>query len=332
MPRTVVDNISVESGKVGHGWIDIGELHDGSKVRLPLSIVSGAEPGPRMLLTSVTHGDEVCGLEAVKKIVSSVNPSSLHGTIIGIPVLNIPAFLYVGRYDPLNPYHEDMADIIKSGQIHPEAAMPHRVALAVHSKLLPQSDCYIDFHSSAAGSINYPRAIITPDWAKIDNELRKKCDDIGFASGFEILFHAKRVGWAGQYFNVDTSIEEKFHIPCLILETGGAPMIDGADELVRGATNVMKYLKMIPGAPVPGPKQVVTDRMIAIRASRGGILHMTVKLRQEVSKGDIVAKITDFFDNVIEEVKAPDKGIIVKIATQGFCSTGYRVAAMATPA
>jgi|WetSurMetagenome_2_1015567.scaffolds.fasta_scaffold248982_1 uncharacterized protein len=326
-----VRDIIVNPGEKRHAYVTLGQMVDGSPYRIPLILINGTKPGPRLLVSACVHGDEVIGTEAIKTIAKTLTPENMAGCFIGVPITNIASYLSLARVDLLEtPVGDnDMSSKWRTATL--EGSMTERAAAFFTKELVPQAEYYIEIHSSAQGSFNCPRAIVySGDFAEIDPEIRKKEDHLAKACNFEVIFKPTKATWKGMYFT-PTPFFENVGVARIILETGGAPTIVDVETIREGISNIMKEIRMIPGEASNSNEQVYCPRLMAVRANSGGIFRSTVKLRDRVKKGEKLGEVTDIFDNITEELTAPEDGIVVKVATAAAVYTGIRLIVLAIP-
>jgi len=318
----------VEPGSKEHIHVTIGHMLDGSPYRIPLILINGKKPGPKLLVGACVHGDEVIGTEAIKTVAKALAPDDISGWFIGAPITNIASYLSLARVDTLETPIGDnnMSGKWKGGTL--QGSMTERAAAFFRDEVIPNAEYYIEIHSSASGSLNSPRAIICGDYAQIDPVVRKRVDDIGRACNFEVIFKPETTSWKGMYFPPSTFFEER-GVAKIVLETGGAPTIADVETIRYGIYNIMKQIKMLPGEPESKNTQVYCGRLMAVRANEGGIFRSSTQLRDRVKEGDKLGEVTDVFDNVIEEIFAPSDGIVVKIATTAAVYSGIRLIVLA---
>ncbi len=325
-----IRKFTVKPGEKVNGWVPLGQMLDGSPFRVPLIVVNGQKPGPKLLVGACVHGDEVIGIEAIKSIASQLKPEKIAGTFIGMPIVNIASYMSLARVDKLETP-------IGGNNMHlhwqngtSEGSMTERAAAFFRDEVLPLAEYYIDIHSSATGSYNSPRAIVAGDYVKLDPVVRKRIDVMGVACNFGVIFKPKSASWKGMYFAPRTFFEEK-GIAKIVLETGAAPTLDDVETIKEGISNIMKAIKMIPGKPRVKNRQTYCSRLFAVRSNAGGIFRTGVKLGARVRKGDTLGEVTDIFDHIVEKVVAPSAGIVIKVATTAAVYTGIRLIVLAVP-
>lgn len=326
-----IREITVNPGEKVQEWVEIGQMLDGSAYRVPLIVINGKNPGPKLFVGACVHGDEVIGTEAIKTIAKKLTADEISGIFIGAPIINIASYMTLARVDKLETPigNNDMSGEGWQKSTN-SGSMSQRSSAFFRDEVIPFAEYMIDIHSSAAGSINSPRAIIYSEFDHLDKTVRERMREIAKACNFEVIFQPKETSWEGMYFAPKTFFEEK-GIAKIVLETGGAPTLNDVDTIRGGITNIMKHIKMIPGEPNLSNTQTYCSKLIAVRANKGGIFRTAVKLRARVKKGDKLGEITDIFDDVVEEVVSPSEGIVVKIATTAPVYTGIRVIALTVP-
>jgi predicted deacylase len=325
-----IRELVVKPGEKAYYWFTVGQMLDGSAFRLPLIVVNGKGPGPKLFVGACVHGDEVIGTEAIKTVAKPLEPENISGTFIGAPIINIAAYMSLARVDKLEtPIGENnMSSLWQTG--NSEGTMTARAAAFFRDEVMQHVEYYIDIHSSASGSYNSPRAIVAGEYIDLDPVVRKRIDEMGVACNFEVIFKPKSPSWKGMYFPPRAFFEQR-GIAKIVLETGGAPTLDDVETIKEGITNIMKHIGMISGEPKLKNKQTYCSKLVAIRSNSGGIFRAVVKLRDRVKKGDKLGEVTDVFDNIIEQVIAPTNGIVVKIATTAAVYTGIRLMVLAVP-
>ncbi|GEM_PF-4684060 len=327
-----VRDVSVPPGQKTFAAVKVGEWADGSAVSIPVSIVHGRDPGPIVAVAAGIHGDEVVGTEAVRRVTAELlNPATLRGAVVGVPIVNVPSYILNARTNVLEDYIGSNDASRQLWTAEPTGSLTERIACFLRDEVLPLCDVYIDLHSSAKGSTNYPRAIIAGEFAKMSPALRKTCDELGEACGYEYVFKPRASSWPGMYFPPSTAFEERLGKAHIVLETGHAPTIAGADVLVRGIRNILVHLKMIEGTIERYGPMTLVDRLVAIRGNRGGIWHPRHEIPHVTTEGEVLGHIADLADSVVEEIRAPVSGIAIKVATQGAVATGTRLYVLGIP-
>lgn len=303
----VIDRLDagdLAAGQVHRFWFRVSDNAIGQAWYVPVIVIRGAQPGHRLLLTAGIHGDELNGIDVIHRLIGTIDPARLSGTIVAVPGLNTPGLLHhtraftpgdgvdganLNRLMPGDPKSTDRADLY---------------AGRLWSRLLrPNADTAIDLHTQSRGTA-YPmyvfagsdraRAIaelIGPDMIKIDP------------------------GVAG---SVETEML-KSGVPAITLELERPEMFDRVviGRAVDGIKRVMIDLKMLPpgSAPALTVTPYVGDTLARVATSRGGYATLLVDLGDDVTKGQKVATMADPFGRIIETLTAPESGRVSTIAT-----------------
>ncbi len=143
------DGGRVKPGETRNVRYTVSETYLGDAVRMPVTIVNGERPGPTVFLTAAAHGDELNGIEVVREVAHEWNHDGLAGTLICLPVLNVPAFLAQERYLPI--YDRDLN---RSFPGDPESTSAKRMAHEIFRNFLAPCDVGLDFHTSTRGRTN----------------------------------------------------------------------------------------------------------------------------------------------------------------------------------
>ncbi len=278
---------TVPPGKT-FSWLPITTLASGMELRLPLHRVVGTQPGPVLGVTAGIHGDEYLPVEVVRRLVIELNPASLRGTVLAIPVVNPLAFEAQTRNTPL-----DMVNLNRVFPGDPGGWLTEQLAAVVANQFLPQIQYLIDLHSGGAQP--------TVDYVYIQND-----EAMSRAFGFPTLYRPPH-----PFTGTLSETAEPLGIRCMVVEMGGG-MLANETYLargLRGVINVMKHLKMLEGQPeIPAQQSVVTN-MATIRPRFGGLLHPGVTLDdigRVVPQGTLLGTVINPYTfEILEEIRAP---------------------------
>lgn len=271
--------------------LNVGSLPSDTKIYINVFVFRGEEPGPVMLVLGGVHGDEINGVEVVRRSIESGVFKQLNkGTVIAIPLLNVYGFINFSR-----DVH-DGKDVNRSFPGNARGSLASRVAHALTNGVLPVVDFGIDFHTGGKGRYNYPQ--------------------VRYTKGNEESLELARV--FGAPFIVEKPVINKslrkisgrMHIPMIVYEAGESQRLDG-DGInfgFDGILNVLQANGMIDQAePIASSKQILVHRSAWIRASASGIFTWSKKSGEFVEKGEPLGTIKDLFvahENVISSTKA----------------------------
>jgi predicted deacylase len=275
----------------------ISETYLGDPVRIPVTIVNGEEPGPTMFLSAAAHGDELNGIEVVREVAFDWDLSDLSGTIICLPVLNVPGFLTQQRYLPI--YDRDLN---RSFPGDPSSTSAKRMAHAIFGNFVEPCDFGIDFHTSTRGRTNMLH--VRADMA-VDEVSR-----LAHAFGSSVILDGD--GTDGTLRGEAT----RSGVPTITVEMGQAHRFERSliDEALEGVKSVFAEYGLRDRDLVrwPGWRTVVTEKTW-IRADVGGIVDMHYDRGSLVREGDRICTITDPFKAEGTAVEAPFTGVLIGV-------------------
>jgi len=288
------------------GWLTVATRADGSEWRLPLLYATGRQPGPTLVVTAAVHGDEYEGVEAIPLVFQQVQPNTLRGTLVMLPVCNMPAYEAAQRSSPVDGLN--LARVFP-GEAH--GSITQRIAYWITQKLLRHAAFYIDLHSGGA-TYNIPTLI---GYIRDAGELGQRSLAGAQAFGAPILWGHPLPIAPGRTVSAATDLG----VPSLYTEApgGGYARPDDVVCFTDGVLNVMKHLGMLDGTPQPCPTthhlcgDGNLDQVIA--ADAAGYFRATVELLEEVKAGQRVGIICDLFGTVIQEVSADQDGIVIML-------------------
>lgn len=290
----------VDPGETQNIRYGISETYLGDPVRIPVTIINGAKPGPTAFLTAAAHGDELNGIEVVREVAHEWDHDDLRGTLVCIPVLNVPAFLAQQRYLPI--YDRDLN---RSFPGDPESTSAKRMAFDIFRNFIAPCDFGLDFHTSTRGRTNmiHVRADMDdPDVARLAK-----------AFGSHVVISGS--GPAGTLRGEATEAG----IPTITIEMGEAHRFQRGliDSALEGVLSVFAEFGLQETSSVkwPGWRTVIngTDEKTWLRADVGGIVEMHFDRGELVREGDVICTITNPFKTDSEHVEAPFTGLIVGI-------------------
>lgn len=275
--------------------LPVADLYTHASLNMPVQVINGRRPGPTMFVSAAIHGDELNGVEIIRRLLKQKVMSRLKGCLIAVPIVNVHGFLDQSRYLP------DRRDLNRSFPGSPKGSVAARLAHTFAEQILMQADYGIDIHTGAIHRANLP-------------QIRADLDDpqtLRMAEAFHVpvlINAAVRDGSLRGY------AAEK-GIPTLLYEAGEALRFDevGIRAGLRGVTNVMRELGMLP--PKKKGRQpiepVVAKSSSWIRAPSSGIVRMKVQLGQRVKQGDALTIISDPFGESEGIVESPCGGIVI---------------------
>ncbi len=293
-PPLTIGGITVPNGKRVKIEIPVTHLPTGTTLSLPVVVLNGRYPGPRIWLSAAIHGDELNGVEIIRRVVRSLRISHLQGTVIAVPIVNLFGLLEQSRYLP------DRRDLNRSFPGSHRGSLAARLAAIFMQEVVSHCTHGIDLHTAAIHRNNFP-------------QIRANLNDaetyqFAKAFGAPIVIHAD---------TRDGSLREAAanrRIPTLLYEGGEALRFseEAIQVGVEGIRRILAYLGMY---TVDAPSQVtlsVESREARwVRASRGGFWHLKVALGQRVAHREVLGFITDALGTKTTVVRSPQAGWVI---------------------
>ena len=283
-------------------YLDVVAMADGP-LRVPVLAARGVEPGPTIAVLGGVHGDEYEGPHAVRQVFESLNPSEMSGAFLGVPHSNPPAFIAGSRTSPI-----DGGNLARVFPGNLDGTATERIAHFLGDRIIAGSDLLIDLHSSGQ------RTDIPPMIG-----YHYEDSDVGRASRAAAEAFGMPVMWGHPGVSPGRSITEAADrgIPWLYTESlgGGVLHREHAALYVRGVTNVMKHLGILPGAIEPGETthHLVGDGDLGkgVQTRAGGYLVASAAVLDRVRRGDVLGRVYGLAGEVLDEVSAPVDGVII---------------------
>lgn len=274
--------------------------------------IYGLSPGPTLLLNSAVHGNEVVGVEVIRKLVEKIDPQTLCGNILAVPIVNPMGFISGDRWDPID--RQDMNRVFPGDK---NGTLTERVAHFFFENIVPRADYIIDLHSA-----EFPDEMIPHIRLRSDSTLDKAHNKLMNSTGIDVI-------WQGPAINGMLQVEAaKIGIQCLTIEIGAAGLINSNNVNVglSACENLMKVLGMIKGvASIPKFQILLKSNEEWIRSPSGGIFKPDVYLGQMVQKGQEIGDVMDPMSFDSGNIVSPLRGIVTGITHQSIIRSGTRV-------
>lgn len=282
-----------------------GYYFGGVETPTPVLVAHGDRPGPTLCLTAAVHGDELTGIEVVRRVVYSIDPKNLSGTVIGVPIVNIAGFQRHSRYLP------DRRDLNRHFPGSPTGSLASRVAYSFFTQIIQRCERLVDLHTGSFHRTNLPQ--LRADLANPDIlEMTK-----GFG-GIAVLQSAGAKGTLRRAA-ADSGI------PSVTIEAGEPLRLQPSevDQGVKGIETLMHRLQMVERNRLwPDPQPVFYESRW-VRANRGGILLGQVGLGERVRAGTLLGTVTDPITNVTSKITSPHNGRVLGMALNQVVMPGF---------
>ncbi|UZR98620.1 succinylglutamate desuccinylase/aspartoacylase family protein [Chondrinema litorale] len=310
---TKIDLENITPGTKNNYWLKISEDGLGQDINIPVVILKGANDGPVLAINAAIHGNELNGIPIIHHIINTVNPAEMNGTIIAIPITNVPAYQDNNRLFP------DQTDLNRTmpGKVNGNESQFY--AFQLLDKLKGNCDYVIDLHTASFGRINthYVRA-------DLQDPILAKMAEI---QNPQIILNGKAASTA----NADGTLRSALaanNIKCITIELGNPQVFqeDMKQAGIIGIQNTLAYLKIL-NIHVAAPKHPVVrcSKSYWIYTDAGGILEVIPVVNQTIEKGQKIAMLYDSFGEVKQTYYAPEKGIVIGKSSNPVSPAGARI-------
>jgi predicted deacylase len=299
---------SIEKGTISRMKLGMVQNALGDLWQIPLVIIKGQEDGPVLGITAAIHGNELNGISIIHKLIDHIDPKELKGTVVAAPVMNIPGFLNGERE------YLDGKDLNRMFPGKENGTESQTYAWIIHEKILKKINYLIDLHTASFGRINslYVRSDMTDPFVAKMSRLQEP----------QLIVNVE--GEVGTF----RKAAQDLGIPAITVEVGDPQVFQ--KKHIRpstfGVVNVMNELGMINAEDeeIDEP-DFICKRSFWIHAENGGVLEVFPKLASKVLKGDLIAAVRNIYGEVVEQIYAPEDGVVVGKSTNPVCHTGSRV-------
>lgn len=306
MPRAsfAIGPVRVRAGSMREVGLPITRLVTGAEVSLPVRVVHGREDGPTVWVNAATHGDEVVGIEVIRRVLAGLRAQTFRGTLIAVPIVNVHGFMAGDRYLP------DRRDLNRSFPGSPRGSLASRIAHLMMTEVVAKCEVGIDLHTGSDRRTNLP-------------QIRADLDDpktraLAEAFGAPVLFHARvRDG------SLRSAAQDRATV--LLFEAGEAWRFDEWAIMagVIGVRRVLATLGMTePVDDGPSEPALVCRQSGWVRARRSGILELETALGQRVQVGDRLGALHDSFGKRLAIARADRAGIVIGHTTAPLVNNG----------
>lgn len=305
--REAVDVGSLPAGGVHRFYVRAGRMPTGQDWLVPVVVIRGVGEGPKLLLTAAVHGDELNGIAVTHRLIDTLDPAKLNGTVTLVPGVNVPGMLAGTRN---YPFVNGTGGGTNLNREMPGARASTDPGILYAGKvwrgiIQGNADFAIDLHTQSTGTA-YPL------YAFADYRI-KAVKEMAQLLGAEMIKIDK-----GQKGTVETALNQ-VGVPAITLEIGGANRFDYPliDRAVAGIQRLMAAKGMLPGftAPPIESDAIVGNDSINVRAQVAGIVMRYKHLLDPVSKDEVIAESRDAFGRVIQRYTSPVDGYVASVAT-----------------
>ncbi len=304
----IIANGEFYPGQSGTVEVAAGQLPSGNQVSISAHVFRSYKPGPTVMFLAGVHGDEINGVEIVRRcLASNLFEKISTGTVIAIPLLNVYGFNNFSRDVP------DGKDVNRSFPGTASGSLASRIANGLSKNILPHLDLAVDFHTGGRGTYNYPQIRYNKE-----DELASRA-----ASAFSPpLIVAKRAPAK----SLRRSAFKNHNLSVLTFEGGENLRYDAhsIDVGVAGTHRLLYNQQMVETKPPePNKKAIEVNQSVWIRAGRAGLFQWSKKSGFPVRKGEVIGIIADPQGmRADKRIIAPRDGVIIGHANSAVVSQG----------
>lgn len=307
--ETFKDKITILGKDIQRGkttWLElvVAKLHTRNTIQVPIIIERAMEDGPVLLFMGALHGDEINGVEIVRRIIRSKENKPIRGTVICIPVFNVFGFLNLSREFP------DGRDLNRVFPGSENGSLASQFAHQFMKEIAPVVDYVVDFHTGGADRVN-----IAQTRCNVED---KKAFELAKAFGAPYILDSKYI---------PKSLREtlyKMGKTVLVYEGGKASRFD--EEVIQygvnGAMNIMRFLGMKEKTELIGNKAIVVRKAKWMRAPFSGMMHIKIKNGAYIKNRTVMGVITDPYGEFERKVIAPFDCYVVCVNTAPIVNRG----------
>ena len=297
-----------KSNEISYRWLHIVSNGIAQPIYIPIMVAKGKTNGPVLGLTAAIHGNELNGMSVVQRVFNSIDLEKLCGTIVGIPVLNIPSILVNQRR------FIDGVDLNRIMPGNKEGNRSEIYANRIVNRIIKQFDFLLDLHTASFGRINsyYVRADL----------LSKQALELAYMQDPDIILNVPAKDGTLRGAASDLGIE------AITVEVGDPDRLQKGviKSSLQGVFNTLSFLKMYEGEiTLSKEKPIICNKSYWIYSDTGGIIQVHVKLKDKVKKNDLIATVRDVFGKVLSEFNATEDGVVIGKSVNPIGQTGSRL-------
>lgn len=289
-----INGTTVQPGTRAKVELPLAQLYTQTPLNVPIHVVHGRKPGPVLLVSAAIHGDELNGVEIIRRLLLHSSLKRMAGTLLAVPVVNVFGFIHKTRYLP------DRRDLNRCFPGSETGSLGARMAWQFKTQVLDRASHAVDLHTGAIHRANLPQ--IRADLANPATA--------AMAQAFGVPVVINSVLGEGTL----REVAEAQGIPVITYEAGEALRFDEGSIRagVRGVLNIMHYLDMVGPRKTRLPLEPHIARSSSwVRAERDGVFLPTVALGARVKKGQLIGRISSPFGGEDVAIESPCVGILV---------------------
>ncbi len=292
-PPLTICGVSIKPGSTENLEIELPKLYN-LPASISVQVIRGRRKGPVLFISAALHGDELNGIEIIRRLKRLAILRKLRGTLILVPVVNVYGLNTLSRYLP------DRRDLNRSFPGSPKGSLAARIAKLFFDEIVRKSDYGIDLHTGAIHRSNLPQIR-----TNINNDATLR-----LAKAFEapVILHSELRDGSLR------AVAQEEGVPILLYEAGEALRFDEMSIKigVKGVVNVLKALEMLPSNVKRRYRNPLIFKQSSwLRAPESGMLRTVRALGDTVKKGDVIAFIDEPLGERSFELRSAFDGVII---------------------
>jgi len=296
------------AGEKEKGWLEFKYRATGEPIRFPVGTIHGTADGPTLLVVGGMHGSEYAGIEAAIRLFNEVDPRRLRGTLKVGMIYNLPAFVnnlgFIVPHDGKNP--------MTSFPGTPIGTYSEAMAYYFDQEVLSKCDYFIELHGG-----DIPESLTPSVFHEVTGDLPVDAKSKSMAEAYNLPYVIMDIQEPNMEPYGPSGVCAKRGKPALLCESGqqGILKMEEAETHLTGLRNILIHLGMMEGKIINTVKRTYLENYTAVRSEVRGMWYPSVKLNEEVKKGDVVGVIRDYFGQDVMSIKAIIDGIVTVIRT-----------------
>lgn len=312
VPITVGDE-TIDPGRSRRFELPIARLPSGTWESMPVAVVNGRKAGPHVFLSAAVHGDEIVGVEIIRRVLPRLDARRMAGAVIAVPIVNVLGFINQSRYLP------DRRDLNRSFPGSPRGSMASRLAHLFMTEVVAHCQYGIDLHTAAAERINAPQ--IRADLE--DPETHR----LAVSFGAPYTIHAKTRDGSLRQAATERGIR-------ILLYEAGSPQRFQQEAVETGVEGVLRVLEELGTGnwELPPPRPTIELRKTQwVRASRSGIATLEVALGDAVADDQVLGSVGEALGGRRTGIRSPADGHVIAVNQNPLVSQGDAMVHVGVP-
>ena len=288
-----IGTTEVKPGKSAHVELPVSRLVTGAQIAMPVTVLHGKGDGATVWINAAVHGDELNGVEVVNRVLADLDPSTMNGTLLAVPVVNVHGFMNGDRYLP------DRRDLNRSFPGSAKGSLASRLAHIFMTEIVARCEIGIDLHTASHNRTNLPQIR-----ADLDDP---KTRELAEVFGVPLMMHSR--SGAGTLRRAASKSGA-----LVLLYEAGEPLRFNKEPISNGVDGVRRVLRHLEIADWDGPERPTAESSRSsrwIRASKSGVLRLDVDLGDVVGERQVLGTIIDAFGKKLGTVRSTRAGLVI---------------------